>query len=109
MASRTVHSATMVGMLFILASATFGADPDALLLARNGRTTYRIAIAQDAAPQVKAVALDFQKIFREMTGATIPMVTDKQPMGPREIVIGPSKHLDELAMHIDWEALGEEG
>ena len=94
----------------VLASPTvYAIDPDALTLAHDGRTTYRIAIAQDASARVKAVAEDFQNIFREMTGAAIPIITDKQPMGPREIVIGPSKHLDELAMYIDWEALGEEG
>ena len=94
----------------VLASrAVYAIDPDALTLAHGGRTTYRIAIAQDASARVKAVAEDFQGIFREMTGAAIPIITDKQPMGPREIVIGPSKHLDELAMYIDWEALGEEG
>ena len=44
-----------------------------------------------------------------MTGAKIPLVTDAEPMGAHEIIIGPSKHLDELAMYIDWKVLGEEG
>jgi len=109
MTRRRVHLLVVGSLLGTLACNVLAGDPDALTLARDGRTTYRIAIAQDAAPQVEAVARDFQKIFREMTGATITMATDKQPMGPREIVIGPSKHLDELAMYIDWKALGEEG
>ena len=86
-----------------------GDDPDALILARSGRTDYRIVIAEKASPQVKAVAEDFQQIFREMTGAAIPLATDAEPMGDHEIVIGPSSHLDNLAMYIDWDALGEEG
>jgi len=107
--SRKVHLGMAGVLLFVLASVAHAGDPDALTLAHDARTTYRIAIAQDASPQVKAVAKDFQKIFREMTGATIPIITDKQPMGPREIVIGPSEHLDELAMYIDWEKLGDQG
>jgi len=108
-------SCTRIGIVGVLLtfcvplSIAHGDDPDALALAKNGRTTYRIAVAEDASPRVKAVAQDFQSIFREMTGATIPMITDRQPMGPREIIIGPSKHLDNLAMYIDWDALGEEG
>ena len=104
-----LHVLVVASVVGALACDAFAGDSDALTLARDGRTTYRIAIAQDAAPQVKAVAKDFQGIFREMTGAAVPMITDKQPMGPREIVIGPSRHLDELAMYIDWEELGDQG
>ena len=84
-------------------------DPDELVLARDGRTDCRVVIAESADPQVKAVAADFVQIFQEMTGAEIPLVTDAAPMGAHEILIGPSRHLDELCMYIDWEALGEEG
>jgi len=95
-------------LLSALVCAAYADDPDALTLAHDGRTTYRIAVSATASPQVKAVAKDFQSIFGEMTGAVIPMVTDNQPMGEREIIIGPSKHLDNLAMYIDWDALGEQ-
>ena len=84
-------------------------DPDALVLAQDGRSEYRVVIAESAHPQIKAVAEDFVRIFREMTGAEIPLVTDAEPMGAREIIIGPSTHLDQLSMYIDWDALGEEG
>ena len=84
-------------------------DPDELVLARAGRSEYRVVIAESPDPQVKAVASDFVRIFRDMTAVDIPLVTDAEPMADHEILIGPSKHLDELAMYIDWEALGEEG
>ena len=86
-----------------------GVDSDEQVLASGGRTDYRVVIAKSAGPQVKAVAEDFCRIFQQMTGAKIPLVTDEEPMGKHEIIIGPSKHLDELAMYIDWDALGEEG
>ena len=104
--------AGLVGVVLLLSAScrvAYSADPDALTLAHDGRTTYRIVIAEDASARVNAVAKDFQGIFREMTGAAIPLVTDEEPMGEREIIIGPSKHLDNLAMYIDWDALGEEG
>ena len=86
-----------------------GADPDAQVLARDGRTEYRVVIAASAQPQVRAVAADFVAIFRDMTGAEIALVTDATPMSEHEIIIGPSTHLDALALYIDWDALGDEG
>ena len=106
---RKTHLLIVGSLLGTFACNALADNPDALTLARNGRTTYRAVIAQDASLEVKAVAKDFQKIFREMTGATLPLGTDDKPMGEREIIIGPSKHLDNLAMYIDWDALGEEG
>ena len=105
--TRTIHVGAVAELLLVLASAALWADLDALQLAQNGYSTYRVVIAQEAPPQVKAVARDFQQVFRVMTGAPIPLATDEQPMGENEILIGPSKHLDELAMYIDWERLGE--
>ena len=93
----------------VLLSTARAADPDALILAREGRTEYRVVIAESAEPQVKAVAADFVQIFRQMTGAEIPLMTDAEPMAAHEIMIGPSTHLDELAMYVDWAALGDEG
>lgn len=84
-------------------------DPDELVLAQDGSSDYRVVIAESPDPQVKAVAADFIQIFREMTGAELALVDDAGPMGGHEILIGPSRHLDEVAMYIDWEALGEEG
>ena len=80
------------------ASCADGDDPDVLILARNGRTDYHIVIAENASPHVKAVARDSQQIFTQMSGAAIPLVTDAEPMGDREIIVGPSKHLDNLVL-----------
>ena len=84
-------------------------DPDELVLAHDGRSEYRVVIAGAADPQISAVAADFVRIFRDMTGVDIPLVTDAEPMGDHAILIGPSAHLDELAMHVDWDGLGPEG
>lgn len=44
-----------------------------------------------------------------MTGAAIPVTTDAREPTAHEILIGPSTHLDSLAMYVDWDALGPEG
>ena len=82
---------------------------DALQLAGNGRSDYRVVIADSAEQPIPAVAEDFVHLFEEITGARLPIVTDAEPMGPHEIIIGPSEHLDNLAVYIDWAKLGREG
>ena len=104
--TRRSIAALLIG---VVSSAIFAADPDVQILASGGQTVYRVVIAETPSPQVKAVAEDFVQIFAQMTGATIPLVRDSAPMQDREIIIGPSRHLDNLAMYIDWDKLGEEG
>ncbi len=105
----THHAACALLIAIVLNPSVQASDPDALTLANDGRTAYRVVIAASADPQVRAVAEDFVRVFEEMTGAQLPLATDAEPMGAHEILIGPSKHLDELSVYIDWEALGEEG
>jgi len=88
------------------------AAPDAaegLLLANDGRSGYHIVLADDASPATKWGAAELQRWLREMTGATLPIVSDTQPTGEREIVLGDNKHLAALGAKIDFASLGTEG
>ena len=80
MTPNRLHVLVVASVVGALACDAFAGDPDALRLAHGGRTTYRLAVADDASPQVRAVAKDFQRIFREMTGAELLLLTDNEPM-----------------------------
>gem|GEM_PF-5337086 len=107
MRRQTLTAAVLLALA--AATAAAAADPDTLVLARDGNTEYCVVIAAAAAPQIRAVAADFAQLFQRMTGAAIPVVPDSAPLTETEIIIGPSAHLDALAMYIDWDALGAEG
>ena len=60
----------------VLAHPTNAANGDELVLAKDGHSAYRAVVADNASPRVRTVAKDFVKIFRQMTGAAIPLVGD---------------------------------
>ncbi len=47
--------------------------------------------------------------LEQMTGAKLPIVSDQQPQGPKEIILGDNAHLRKLGVAIDFAALGKEG
>ena len=83
--------------------------PDLLQLAKDGKSEYIVVIAADAEEPVPAAAGEFIHFFKEITGVELPIVTDAEPMQEHEIIIGPSRHLADLAVCIDWDKLGNEG
>jgi len=79
-----------------------------LTLAENGTTQYRIVVGTDATPQVRAVARDFAEHFEAITGVPISIDIDQSERTEREILIGPSRHLEELVKAIQWDDLDGE-
>ena len=82
---------------------------DSLILAASGKSEYQVVIAADAQEPIPAAAGEFVHFFKEITGITLAIVPDTDPMSAHEIIIGPSKHLDALAICIDWDKLGPGG
>ena len=113
MNTRTATAATLIFACCVQpALSALGAlpsDPDSIQLARDGRSEYRVVIAANAEEPIPAAAQDFVQTFAQITGAELAIVTDAEPMGEHEIIIGPSAHLDNLAVCIDWDRLGREG
>jgi hypothetical protein len=93
-------------MLLSLAAHCCAAEP--LWLAKDGVSQYRVIIAENARQPIPAVAEDFVDHFEKITGVQLPIITDAQPMMRHEILIGPSRHLDELLGPIDTDALSQE-
>jgi len=107
--------------LAVIALSVTGAyrvKADDVVLAENGRSSYRIVIAadtllstQDAAapPSTQYAAAELQHFLKEITGVELPIVGDNQPAGTHEILLGDNAHLRALNVKIDRTALGREG
>jgi hypothetical protein len=85
------------------------ASGEQLILAEKGQTEYRIVVADDASPSTKHAGEELRLFFEQMTGAKLAFVSDREPVGPREIVLGDNAHRKELDPNAELSGLGDEG
>ena len=99
--------------LFFLCAAVAGqtapAGGEELVIAENGGSAYRIVIAAKAAPATRFAAEELQRFLKEMGGAELPIATDSEAIGEREILLGDGAHLRKLLPNFDPNRYGEEG
>ncbi len=103
---RSAMSSMLAGVLCLFASQAWS---DELVLAENGQSAYRIVVADGASPSIQHGAEELQAFLGQMTGAKLPIVSDQQPQGPKEIILGDNAHLRKLGVTVDFAALGKEG
>ena len=101
----------VAGLCTAIGSRTRAAE---LVLAEDGRSAYRIVVADDASPSTRHGAEELQTFLQQITGAKLPVTSDKRPMEDREIILGNNAHLKSLGLKIDFQALdfqalGDEG
>ena len=77
----------------------------AKVLARYGRTGYRIVLSPSASPCVRHSAEELKAALQAISGAEFPLVYDDLPPIATEIVVGSNRHTP-FALPDD---LGEEG
>jgi len=80
-----------------------------LLLAENGQSEFRIVVSQSASPLERHAAEELQMFLEQICGARLPVMTDEQPLGPHEILLGDNAHLRALGLDVDFADLGNEG
>ena len=99
------------GSIALLKPVAAGASavPQPLELARDGRTTYSIAISRDASPSEKHGSEELQRFLQEMSGARLPMVTDAEEARGNLVIVGKSNYLDSSGLQIPFPFLGAEG
>ena len=95
--------------LLIFGSFAAHALAEELVLAENGQSAYRIVVAQNASPSTKHGAEELQMFLEQITGAKLPIVSDREPQGEKEIILGDNDHLRALGLTIDFTSLGKEG
>jgi hypothetical protein len=81
-----------------------------LTLAKNGQTTYTIALAADAVPAERTAAGQLQKYLQEVTGAAFPIESesDVQATAP-QILVGTGRRAKALLPAQQWSDLGGDG
>ena len=101
---RHIFIIDLIGMLLVThASAT------EIVLANSGQSAYQIVLADAASPSTRHGAEELQTFLQQMTGAKLPIVSDRQPLEAKEIILGNNSHLQKLDLPIDFAAMGKEG
>lgn len=59
-----------------------------LLLAQGGRTDFALVLPSHPTPAQAFAGGEFARLFYEITGARLPRRTQKDPVQPKEIVLG---------------------
>ena len=89
-----MHSCLISLCAAVATLAAFGrAMGGDLVLAENGQSAYQIVLADNASPSTKHGAEELQLFLQQMTGAKLPIVSDQQPLGDREIILGDNADL----------------
>jgi hypothetical protein len=78
-------------------------------LVRDGRSDYCIVMPAAATVTEKKAAEELQHFIERISGATLPIFRDDQPVQAREIVVGASSRLHGTKISIDWPKLGSDG
>ena len=104
--TRSILTLLVAGLCLVpLASAR----ADDLVLADGGQSAYRIVVADDASPSTRHGAEELQMFLQQITGAKLPIVSDREPLGAAEVILGDNAHLRQLGVQIDFQELGHEG
>ena len=99
-------------LLFVVSAfliLTCHAQAKGLVLCQDGRTSYRIVIADSPSPSEKYAAQELQRFLQQMTDTQFPVSSDRTPLQAREIVIGYNRHLEQTGLNVDKAALRDEG
>ena len=80
-----------------------------ITLAENGTSSYCIVVPAKASYSTMYAAGELQYYLYRMTGARMPVVTDRFPMRDREIMLGDCSHLSGLDVQPDTTDYGDEG
>ncbi|MFQ5807026.1 MAG: DUF4838 domain-containing protein [Phycisphaerae bacterium] len=103
------RNVALFSMLPLILASGPARDAQPLLIAEDGRSDYRIVVAETASPSTRHAATELQAFLRRITGATLPIVSDSLDPTEHEIIVGRNRHLERLGLDLDFAALGEEG
>ena len=90
-------------------SASSTAIESEIVLAENQLSKYRILLPSAPSASERKAADILQQYFLEVSGAALPVVSAEEHRSKYEIVLGQNDRLDELAVKIDFNSLGEDG
>src|SRR5437016_469937 len=59
-----------------------------LIITDQGKSKYRIVVPASAIPSERHAAEELQRYIEKMSGAKLPIITDAEPRGSHEILLG---------------------
>jgi hypothetical protein len=80
-----------------------------IMLTDNGSSFYRIVLPSNPSSFENKAASELQSHLEEISGARLPIVTDKEPFSEFEIIIGNNSHLKLTGRRINFEKLSADG
>jgi hypothetical protein len=95
--------------LAIFCSAAAALPAAEIVVAENGRSDYRIVVADGASPSTRYAAAELQMFLAQISGARLPITSDREAPAAHEIVLGQGSRLQKLAPGLDFQRLGDEG
>lgn len=94
----------------LLTTCALAQNGNTLQLAKDGKTSYVIALANDAIPAEKTAAQQFQKYFQQITGAPIIIQSeDEVNAAAPQILIAAGERVKVLLPEQNWKSLGADG
>jgi len=96
-------------VLFLVTGASQADTAGRLMLASGKFSEYKIVISKSATDMEKKAAGELQTYIQKMSGVVLPITSDENPSGSKEIIIGRGSRLSLLNVHIDWKKLGDDG
>ncbi|MFO0944958.1 MAG: DUF4838 domain-containing protein, partial [Planctomycetota bacterium] len=100
----------MIAIAALMMTLAHHAATDALSLAENGGTDYRIAVSADASPSEKHAAKELAAFLRTISGAEFPVIDAQGPADGNDpmILVGPTA-AEPIIASSEIETLGAEG
>jgi hypothetical protein len=90
-------------------AAVAQADQETLALVKDGKSRYVIVVPVDTSAEVALAARELQGYLQQISGATLPIVSDHRAVARREIILGNSRHLMDIHAGVSFRKLGDEG
>jgi hypothetical protein len=84
--------------------------PELVLATRGQPAPYAIVRAAGASPSQIYASEELQAFTLQMTGVTLPIVTDDQPLPPKAVLLGDTRYTEKiLGQKADLRDLGDDG
>ena len=96
--------------LFLLLGASAAVAEDGLVLVRDGKSDYVIAVPAKPTATEKTAATELRTYLEKVTGAKLEILPeDKVSAEQNQIVVGPCKRLTQLVPDVKLDTLGYDG
>jgi len=98
MLKKTVATVILATAFCLDVSTSNGGEPATVTLVKDGRSLASIITATNPAPSARLAALELQYHLRKITGAVVPIRTDREETAGARILVGQSKATSALGI-----------